>query len=158
MSDTSQAGVGTDLESPGTSRAPEVTVGTDAAYAAPAAHGLGRPLRNISEVRHFFRTNEVPIYFVGATPFNLLGLDRWVRNFSYVTYYDGLGRCSSARLHTEAQTVYRIRVGRGDQQLAARQSRGAGSYVPASPRWSATKGRHGLLRRRDREDLRRARL
>ena len=46
-------------------------------------------LRNISEVRHFFRTNEVPIYFVGATPFNLLGLDRWVRNFSYVTYYDG---------------------------------------------------------------------
>jgi hypothetical protein len=35
----------------------------------------GRPLRNISEVRHF-RTNEVPIYFVGATPFNLLGLDR----------------------------------------------------------------------------------
>ena len=48
-----------------------------------------RPLRNISEVRHFFRTNEVPIYFVGATPFNLLGLDRWVRNFSYVAYYDG---------------------------------------------------------------------
>ena len=46
-------------------------------------------MRNISEVRHFFRTNEVPIYFVGATPFNLLGLDRWVRNFSYVTYYDG---------------------------------------------------------------------
>ena len=40
-------------------------------------------------MRHFFRTNEVPIYFVGATPFNLLGLDRWVRNFSYVTYYDG---------------------------------------------------------------------
>src|SRR5918994_1831111 len=49
----------------------------------------GALLRNISEVRHFFRTNEVPIYFVGATPFNLLGLDRWVRNFSYVTYYDG---------------------------------------------------------------------
>jgi hypothetical protein len=47
------------------------------------------PLRNISEVRHLFRTNEVPIYFVGATPFNLLGLDRWVRNFSYVPYDDG---------------------------------------------------------------------
>ena len=30
----------------------------------------------------------MPIYFFGATPFNLLGLDRWVRNFSYVTYYD----------------------------------------------------------------------
>jgi hypothetical protein len=46
-------------------------------------------LRNISEVRHFFRTNTVPIYFIGATPFNLLGLDRWVRNFSFITYYDG---------------------------------------------------------------------
>jgi hypothetical protein len=65
------------------------TVGTDAQYAPPSAMGLGRPLRNISEVRHFFRTNEVPVYFVGATPFNLLGLDRWIRNFSYVTYYDG---------------------------------------------------------------------
>src|SRR4029450_8716559 len=67
----------------------EATVGTDAQYASPSAIGLGRPLGNISEVRHFFRTNEVPVYFVGATPFNLLGLDRWVRNFSYVTYYDG---------------------------------------------------------------------
>jgi hypothetical protein len=66
----------------------EISVGTDAAY-APANGHTRRPLRNISEVRHFFRTNEVPIYFVGATPFNLLGLDRWVRNFSYVTYYDG---------------------------------------------------------------------
>jgi hypothetical protein len=45
-------------------------------------------LKNISEVRHFFRTNDVPILFFGATPFNLLGLDRWVRNFTYITYYD----------------------------------------------------------------------
>jgi hypothetical protein len=40
-------------------------------------------------MRHFFRTNSTAIYFVGATPFNLLGLDRWIRNFSYITYYDG---------------------------------------------------------------------
>ena len=45
-------------------------------------------MKNISEVRHFFRTNDVPILFFGATPFNLLGLDRWVRNFTYITYYD----------------------------------------------------------------------
>jgi D-alanine-D-alanine ligase-like ATP-grasp enzyme len=68
----------------------EITPSTDAVFAAPdTSHGQQRPLRNISEVRHFFRTNETPIYFVGATPFNLLGLDRWVRNFSYITYYDG---------------------------------------------------------------------
>ena len=66
----------------------EVTPGNDAAY-GPAAEPAARPLRNISEVRHYFRTNEVPIYFVGATPFNLLGLDRWVRNFTYIAYYDG---------------------------------------------------------------------
>src|SRR3954447_16403004 len=69
--------------------APEVSVGTDAAFADPAPAAGARPLRGISEVRHFFRTNATPVYFVGATPFNLLGLDRWVRNFHYVTYYDG---------------------------------------------------------------------
>ncbi|WP_247646960.1 biotin carboxylase [Arthrobacter sp. E3] len=69
--------------------APEVTIGTDAAFAteAPPA-AVPNMIRNISELRHFFRTNSVPIYFIGATPFNLLGLDRWVRNFSYISYYD----------------------------------------------------------------------
>ena len=75
--------------SPQAPSAAAISVGTDAAFAQPALVHSRRPLRNISEVRHFFRTNEVPIYFVGATPFNLLGLDRWVRNFSYVSYYDG---------------------------------------------------------------------
>jgi hypothetical protein len=72
-----------------TEGAPEVSVGTDAHYAPAQVTTIRRrPLRNISEVRHFFRTNDVPIYFVGATPFNLLGLDRWIRNFSYIAYYD----------------------------------------------------------------------
>jgi hypothetical protein len=47
-----------------------------------------RHLRNIPEIRTFFRTNETPVCFVGPTAFNLLGLDRWVRNFSYISYYD----------------------------------------------------------------------
>ncbi len=66
---------------------PLATVATDAAYASPGH--TSSVIRNISEMRHFFRTNDVPVYFVGATPFNLLGLDRWVRNFTYITYYDG---------------------------------------------------------------------
>jgi biotin carboxylase len=45
-------------------------------------------LRGISEIRRFFRTNETPIWFVSATPFNLLGIDRWVRSFAYINYYD----------------------------------------------------------------------
>lgn len=47
-----------------------------------------RHLRNMSEIRTFFRTNEVPIFFVGPTAFNLLGIDRWVRNLSFISYYD----------------------------------------------------------------------
>jgi biotin carboxylase len=47
-----------------------------------------RALDGIAEIRTFFRTNTQPIYFVGPTAFNLLGIDRWVRNFQYITYYD----------------------------------------------------------------------
>jgi biotin carboxylase len=46
------------------------------------------PLRGIAEIRSFFRTNETPVYFVSATAFNLLGIDRWVRNFRFLNYYD----------------------------------------------------------------------
>ena len=47
-----------------------------------------QPLRGISEARAFFRTNDRPIYFVSPTPFNLLGIDRWVRHFGYLTWFD----------------------------------------------------------------------
>lgn len=47
-----------------------------------------RKLNGISEVRAFFHTNTTPLYFISPTPFNLLGIDRWVRNFFYVTYFD----------------------------------------------------------------------
>lgn len=46
------------------------------------------PLRGVAEIRRFFRTNQTPIYFVSATAFNLLGMDRWVRNLRYINYYD----------------------------------------------------------------------
>jgi biotin carboxylase len=45
-------------------------------------------LRGVSDIRAFFRTNETPIYFVSPTAFNLLGIDRWVRKFFYVNYFD----------------------------------------------------------------------
>jgi biotin carboxylase len=47
-----------------------------------------RVLNGISDVRAFFHTNKVPLYFISPTPFNLLGIDRWVRNFFYLTYFD----------------------------------------------------------------------
>jgi biotin carboxylase len=45
-------------------------------------------LRGVSELREFFRTSQRPIYFVSPTAFNLLGIDRWVRSFRYVCFYD----------------------------------------------------------------------
>lgn len=59
-----------------------------AAKLAKKAARDARTLRGMSEIRRFFRTNETPIYFVSATAFNLLGIDRWVRRFEYVNYYD----------------------------------------------------------------------
>ncbi len=47
-----------------------------------------RFLNGLSEIRAFFRTNTEPIFFFGPTAFNLLGIDRFVRNFNYVAYYD----------------------------------------------------------------------
>ncbi len=45
-------------------------------------------LNGISDIRRFFHRNEVPIYFISATNFNLLGIDEWVRNFKYICYID----------------------------------------------------------------------
>lgn len=45
-------------------------------------------LTSLSEIFTFFRKNETPIYFIAPIPFNLLGLDSWVRNFEYINYFD----------------------------------------------------------------------
>ncbi|HVH42643.1 MAG TPA: biotin carboxylase [Labilithrix sp.] len=45
-------------------------------------------LRGISDIRRYFHRNETPTFFVSATPFNLLGIDEWVRNFHYINYID----------------------------------------------------------------------
>ena len=59
---------------------------SEPSYRVPSA--ARRRLNGISEIRGFFRENTAPVYFFGATAFNLLGIDRWVRNFSYVAYFD----------------------------------------------------------------------
>ena len=49
---------------------------------------LPNALRGTASLRSFFRRNQTPIYFVSPTAFNLLGIDRWIRNFTYVNYLD----------------------------------------------------------------------
>jgi biotin carboxylase len=68
--------------------------------------GATSTLRGISEIRAFFRTNRTPIYFVSPTAFNLLGIDRWLRNFFYVSYYDSF-EGSHPRVFVPAERPYR---------------------------------------------------
>ena len=55
----------------------------------PTKSRPGQPvLRSLSDVYRYFRQNPKPIYFVSPTPYNLLGIDEWVSEFEYVTYFD----------------------------------------------------------------------
>ncbi len=45
-------------------------------------------LKGISDIRRFFHRNEVPLYFISATNFNLLGADEWIKGFKFITYID----------------------------------------------------------------------
>jgi biotin carboxylase len=47
-----------------------------------------KKLKSISDIRAFFHTYEVPTYFVSATPFNLQGMDEWVRDFTFINLID----------------------------------------------------------------------
>jgi len=50
-------------------------------------------LNGIADIRRYFYKNEVPIYFISATNFNLLGADEWIKGFKYISYiecFDGL--------------------------------------------------------------------
>lgn len=45
-------------------------------------------VKNVSDLLLMFHRNERPIYFISATNFNLLGIDRWVNRFQYINYID----------------------------------------------------------------------
>ena len=49
---------------------------------------MSRKLNSISDIRAFFHGYDMPTYFVSATPFNLLGAEEWVRDFTFINYID----------------------------------------------------------------------
>ncbi len=65
---------------------------TNLTKAKPLTSNLGQRkrgvLHGISDIRRFFHRNTEPIYFISATNFNLLGIDEWVGNFTYINYID----------------------------------------------------------------------
>jgi hypothetical protein len=51
-------------------------------------HAAPPPLRGVSEIPPLLPYGATPVFFVSATAFNLLGIDRWVPTFRYLNYYD----------------------------------------------------------------------
>jgi hypothetical protein len=49
---------------------------------------MNKPLTSLEEIKHYWANNTDPIYFVSPTTFNLMDLDRWVNNLTYIAYVD----------------------------------------------------------------------
>jgi hypothetical protein len=76
------------LEVPGVAVAPAPAAEPPPVAAAQPRRRRSRTLHGVNDIRRFFRTTRIPVYFVSATAFNLLGIERWMPAFRYVNYYD----------------------------------------------------------------------
>jgi hypothetical protein len=47
-----------------------------------------RKLTTLSDIYAFFRQNQTPITFLSPTPYNILGLGRWINKFHYINFFD----------------------------------------------------------------------
>src|SRR6201997_20834 len=47
-----------------------------------------KTLTSIADIKEYFKANKTPIYFISATNFNLLGMDEWVNNFTFISHID----------------------------------------------------------------------
>lgn len=47
-----------------------------------------KKLNGVADIRRYFYKNEIPLYFISATNFNLLGADEWIKGFRFISYID----------------------------------------------------------------------
>jgi hypothetical protein len=45
-------------------------------------------LDGIPDIRRFFYKNEIPLYFISATNFNMLGADEWIKGFKFICHIE----------------------------------------------------------------------
>lgn len=45
-------------------------------------------LTSVEDIKQYFKANEMPVYFISATNFNLLGIDEWISNFKFISHID----------------------------------------------------------------------
>ncbi|MGB5428427.1 MAG: biotin carboxylase, partial [Eudoraea sp.] len=43
-------------------------------------------LNGVPDIRRFFYKNEIPLYFISATNFNMLGADEWIKGFKFICH------------------------------------------------------------------------
>ncbi len=48
-------------------------------------------LNGVPDIRRFFHKNEVPLYFISATNFNMLGADEWIKGFKFICFMECFG-------------------------------------------------------------------
>jgi hypothetical protein len=53
-----------------------------------AAARKRQKLTSLSAIYSFFRKNETPVTFLSPTPYNILGLGRWINHFEYINFFD----------------------------------------------------------------------
>ena len=47
-----------------------------------------KTLTSLTDIYAFFRQNQTPITFLSPTPYNILGLGRWINKFEYINFFD----------------------------------------------------------------------
>ena len=45
-------------------------------------------LNGVADIRRFFYKNEIPLYFISATNFNMLGADEWIKGFKFICHIE----------------------------------------------------------------------
>lgn len=55
---------------------------------AKAGNKRRQKLETLSDIYAFFRKNQTSITFLSPTPYNILGLGRWINRFEYINYFD----------------------------------------------------------------------
>ena len=49
---------------------------------------MSKPLSSIADIRDYFANNDTPYYFVSPSNFNLINMDKWVKNWTNINYID----------------------------------------------------------------------
>jgi hypothetical protein len=62
-------------------------------------------LTSLSEIYAFFRQNQTPITFLSPTPYNILGLGRWINKFEYINFFDSFDGSPSKDCRCRANTA-----------------------------------------------------